>query len=221
MSSSNFYDMALYPLQDVVLKLIDKHDKNFLLTGGTALNRFYDGWRYSDDLDFFSLSEMNNFRGSVKEIFAVFTKAKLKYRLETMSDSFCRVVAFEGKIELKIDFVNDPVFRYGKINKFKQFSRVDNEINILSNKLTAVSRYEVKDVVDICLISQHGGFVWRDVLMIASKKSPVDPLDIAQIMRKMPERELKIIQWSKPVDLSKIYKMVRDVAKQIALVNNC
>jgi len=221
MNNADFYEKILYPLQDKVLALVDKHGKDFFLTGGTALNRFYDGWRYSDDLDFFSLAEISDFRKKIKDLSEIFVNAKFGYKIDTMSESFCRVVISQGKGDLKVDFVNDPVFRYGEVGKFRQFSRVDNRINILSNKLTAISRYEVKDIVDICLIAQHGGFFWQDVVATASKKSPVDPLDIAQIMRKMPKNELKIIQWSKKVDLGKIYKMVRDVAKQIALVNNC
>ncbi len=46
-----FYFEKLYPLQDVVLGVID--NPAFYLTGGTALSRFHYHHRFSDDLDFF------------------------------------------------------------------------------------------------------------------------------------------------------------------------
>jgi predicted nucleotidyltransferase component of viral defense system len=212
---NNFYKDSLYPLQDEVLKIVDNQAKDFFLTGGTALNRFYDGWRYSDDLDFFSLHELKDFRGQMAGLSESLKREGLVFRLESLAESFCRLTLNKNKVELKVDFVNDPVFRYGAIGKFKQFSRVDNEINILTNKLTAISRYEVKDIVDICLIASRRDIDWQEMFKIAEKKSPVDPLDVATVLHKMPKDELKIIRWSKRVDLNKIYKAVQDTAKAI------
>ena len=52
-----------YPFQDNFLKFLDNQNQGqFYLTGGTALSRFYYQHRYSEDLDFFSGAELNNFR---------------------------------------------------------------------------------------------------------------------------------------------------------------
>ena len=217
MKNKGFYEKTLYPLQDEVLALVDKNSKDFFLTGGTALNRFYDGWRYSDDLDFFSLREMKNFREAIKELAGLLKKVKLEYKIDTLSDAFCRMVVIKRPGELKIDFVNDPVFRYSQVNRFKQFSRVDNVTNILANKLTAISRYEVKDIVDICFITEKGNIDWQNIFQIASKKSPIEPLDVAQIVRKMPKGELKLIQWSKRVDLDQVYNIAQNIAKEMVV----
>ncbi len=47
------YD-KLYELQDSVLRIVFATEKEFYLTGGTCLSRFYKAKRYSDDLDFFT-----------------------------------------------------------------------------------------------------------------------------------------------------------------------
>ncbi len=44
----------LYKLQDEVLKTVFETEREFYLTGGTCLSRFYAAKRYSDDLDFFT-----------------------------------------------------------------------------------------------------------------------------------------------------------------------
>jgi len=44
----------LYALQDEVLEKVFAVEDEFYLTGGTALSRFYQEKRYSDDLDFFT-----------------------------------------------------------------------------------------------------------------------------------------------------------------------
>ena len=50
-AEQQFYEQALYPLQDDVLALVSSDC--FYLSGGTALSRFYYDHHYSDDLDFF------------------------------------------------------------------------------------------------------------------------------------------------------------------------
>lgn len=44
----------LYRLQDEVLKTVFECEREFYLTGGTCLSRFYVEKRCSDDLDFFT-----------------------------------------------------------------------------------------------------------------------------------------------------------------------
>jgi Nucleotidyl transferase AbiEii toxin, Type IV TA system len=215
MSNKLFYEVKLYPLQDKVLALVDKNSKVFYLTGGTALHRFYNGFRYSDDLDFFTLRGIKNFREHVGFLLSKFSDAGLTVKADALADSFARITFSDGKASLKVDFVNDPVFRWGKVKRFKPFSRVDNEINILSNKITAITRYEVKDIVDIGFIAGHQRVVWQEVINIASKKSPVDPLEVGRIISNMPEEELKSIEWSKRIDLNTFYRDLQVIARKI------
>lgn len=219
MSDKLFYEKKLYPLQDEVLAIIDKNGSSFYLTGGTALNRFYNGCRYSDDLDFFTLKTPGNFRDETKNLLDELIHAGLKYKIDSFSGTFIRVTVVKDKTQLKVDFVNDPVFRWGKVKKFKEFNRVDNEMNILANKITAISRHEVKDIVDIWLICRQSSLKWREAFEIASRKSPVDPLDVFRIIKSMPESELKMIKWSKAIKIHDVYNDLQIIAENIVKGN--
>ena len=48
--SDAYYEEILYPLQNGVLSTLAACEAPFYLTGGTALHRYYFGFRYSDDL---------------------------------------------------------------------------------------------------------------------------------------------------------------------------
>ncbi|WP_314743624.1 nucleotidyl transferase AbiEii/AbiGii toxin family protein [Treponema lecithinolyticum] len=98
----------LYALQDKVLKIIFTEATPFYLTGETALHRFYCERRYSDDLDLFMQGQPYFY----DEVKAVIYKLQKDFTVETAVNAkdFLRV-----KIKnLKIDFVNDCVYRYGK-----------------------------------------------------------------------------------------------------------
>ena len=68
-----YYKKKLYPLQDGIIEIIKNTHFPFYLTGGTALSRCYYQHRYSDDLDFFSISN-NRFALGVKNITANLAK---------------------------------------------------------------------------------------------------------------------------------------------------
>ncbi len=140
----------LYALQDRVLNVVFALEDIFYLTGGTALSRFYQEKRYSDDLDFFTNSS-NRFGYAVKNIVSELLKNfVVEYELE--SKDFIRI-----KIDslLQVDFVNDRVSRYKEPNILENGYKIDTIENILSNKITAViGRDNPKDIFDIYLISK-------------------------------------------------------------------
>ena len=143
------YDI-LYSEQDVVLNTLKEIDTGFYLTGGTCIHRFYLDYRYSDDLDFFC-NDNDLFRDYAREYFEFLKSKQLYFEYLVDTRDFIRIL-FNKK--LKIDFVNDRVFRYNKIERSKEGYKIDNIFNILANKITAViSRDEPKDVFDICSIS--------------------------------------------------------------------
>jgi predicted nucleotidyltransferase component of viral defense system len=216
MDYHNYYRKNLYPLQDKFLKFFDKHNQGqFYLTGGTALSRFYEEYRYSEDLDFFSSSELSDFREVMTKILNVFKKAGFLLDLETISDHFFRIFLKETDISLKIDFVNETTFHWGDLKAFPIFSRVDNEMNILANKITCVSRNEAKDIVDIWALSKRLSFSWREIFKTVDKKSPIDPLDVSRIIKTFPREELELIQWAKDVNLDNIYRDIQTIAEDI------
>ena len=216
MEYHKYYLQRLYPLQDSFLKFFDDQNQGrFYLTGGTALSRFYYQHRYSEDLDFFSAAELKDFREILSKILDAARQKEFSIEVETISDHFFRIYAKEKETSLKIDFVNEAVFRWGSLNRFPLFSRVDNETNILSNKISCISRYEVKDIADIWVLAKRLSFSWRDIMSIAGQKSPVDPVEVSKIIKTLPLEELKLIKWAFDVNLDEVYSDLQTIARDI------
>ena len=161
---------VLYLLQDEVLALVANLENAFYLTGGTALHRFYFNARYSDDLDFF-VSNDTNFNENVDEIVEKLIEQQYNIVEDVKSRDFYRITVNNL---LQLDFVNDRVYRYKKSNVINGI-KVDNKINILTNKInTIINRDEEKDVFDLFCLAYNEKFNWGDILNIANKKAIIE-----------------------------------------------
>ncbi len=160
----------IYTLQDKVMSFVFTLENDFYLTGGTALHRFYYGGRYSDDLDFF-VTDGVQFSEDVRDVVNALKKEKFQISQKVKARDFYRIVVDEL---LQVDFVNDRVYRHKKSKIIKGY-RIDNTINILTNKINAiVSRDEEKDIFDLFTLSFNEAFNWGEVLDIANKKAVVE-----------------------------------------------
>jgi len=187
------YYEELYRLQDKILQIVFEKapEHNFYLTGGTALNRFYYPVRYSEDLDFFT-SENSLFREDLRLIMENFQKYGVNFLKEIDSRDFVRLVFFPENIRVKVDFVNDRVYRYGRY-VYRNHRRLDNIMNILTNKICAiVARDEAKDVADILTIALHESFVWDEVIFIAQKKENFEKFFLVERLKSFPPELLDI-----------------------------
>jgi len=99
--------------------------------------------------------------------------------------------------ELKVDFVNDVTYKYGKLEKQKIYSNVDNLENILSNKLSAlISRDEPKDVVDILMIFKKIKVDWKKIFSdVNSKAVGIFPIDVSMRLLDFPIEMIDRIKW--------------------------
>jgi len=191
----DYYQNILYPLQDRILKLISPLPVDFYLTGGTVLSRVYLHHRYSDDLDFFA-NNINDFKNQVDRVIKAFRAMSVSFEVALADESYARIFIHEGKFSIKIDLINDVSFRSGQAGATSLFIRTDNIYNILSNKLTALSRYAAKDVVDIVYISENQSFDWENVFQDANEKDVwVNPINAAEILEKFPVEQLHDIAW--------------------------
>jgi len=192
-----FYENTLYPLQDKILGIIDGLGSPFYLTGGTALSRFHFNHRYSDDLDFF-VNNNPKFQDDINRIIRAIAGHGLKYAVEKKDEAFCRLTIEDI---LKVDFVNDVPSYYGavEIRAAGPFSRIDNPLNILANKITAFSdREEAKDISDIWIISKRMTVDWKAVFTAADSKAA--GLNAPLIAKKMEEFDIKSlgkVKWVK------------------------
>ncbi len=179
----------LYRLQDRVLDLVFATEREFYLTGGTALSRFYVEKRYSDDLDFFTNSS-DRFSFAVKNIILTLSK-EFDITKEIDSRDFIRILVDDY---LQIDFVNDRVPRYKEPNILENGYIIDSIENILSNKITAIiSRDNPKDIFDFYLITKYFDFDWNDILASAKKKQNFSIDDFIIRLKSFPFSLLKNI----------------------------
>ena len=85
-----------------------------------------------------------------------------------------------------MDFVNDRVKRFGDL-KYHDGYRLDNLLNILSNKITAViGRDNPKDIFDICLINQNIEIQWNEILAQAKEKLHFQKEDLLYRLETFP-----------------------------------
>lgn len=191
----DYYQNTLYPLQDKVLKIVEKLPVEFYLTGGTALSRGYLHHRFSDDLDFF-VNAVPDFKLQVNTVIKALANAGHPIDTSVADDGFARIFVFENKMSLKLDFVNDVPFRTGTSVGTPLFIKTDNLNNILSNKVTALGRYATKDVVDIVYICQSLKFNWEAIINDASEKDLwVNPINITEVLEQFPFEKLPEINW--------------------------
>ncbi|HNZ26690.1 MAG TPA: nucleotidyl transferase AbiEii/AbiGii toxin family protein [Spirochaetota bacterium] len=202
----------LYSEQDFVLGKMKSLESGFYLTGGTCLHRFYINYRYSDDLDFFC-ADNDLFRDYSREIIESFKSSGKIVKTIADARDFIRI---EFNNMLKIDFVNDRVYRYGKIEKSEEGYRIDNIYNILTNKITAViGRDEPKDVFDICSISMNYDFNWAQIIEIAGKKCVFDKDLFVDRLQTFPEILFDMIRVREGINLDDIKKSIPGIIENI------
>lgn len=166
-----------------MLDCVFQAEREFYLTGGTCLSRFYLEKRYSDDLDFFSNSS-NRFRFAVKNIMNTINNVLAIVD----SKDFVRILINQV---LQIDFVNDRVPRYKDVIILDNWYSIEN---ILSNKLTAVlGRDNPKDIFDIFLIEKNFKIDWPEILKAAHSKAVFDNNELMIRIQSFPKNLLKNI----------------------------
>lgn len=194
----DYYQNILYPLQDKILRIMEDLPVDFYLTGGTALSRAWLNHRYSDDLDFF-VNQNSGFEKQVELILKSIGNTEMETEIAVSGESFIRIFVHQTDAILKIDFVNDIAYRTGMPVATKLFGKTDNLENILSNKLTALSRLSEKDVVDLVYIAVNDQFNWIDILKEASEKDMwINAVEAAKILDSFPLNKLDEINWINP-----------------------
>jgi len=122
----------------------------------------------------------------------------------------------DERIELKIDVINDISSHYGGFEHHAALGMIDSVQNILSNKLSAVFRYEAKDIVDIWVIAKNKKFEWMSVVQEAkTKEAGTDPIVLFNILRSFPENMLSEIKWTSPVQPEIFKKELNRIADDI------
>jgi len=202
--SNHYYKDLLYPLQDRVLKQIGISGTPFYLTGGTVVGRFLLNHRYSDDLDFF-LNAATDFRDQIEKLISFLKLTFKDIRMNNLQDSFARFYVVEDELQLKLEFVNDVKFRVGIPTINEVGLQIDTWDNILSNKLTALSRTAPKDYSDVLFLSLKYKFNWKTIIDQAKQKDAwINEISISQQLMNFELEKLTEVKFLENVDTKKI-----------------
>jgi len=216
-----YYTEKLYPFQNKIIQVIQSCDTQFYLTGGTVLSRKYMEHRYSDDLDFFVNADPK-FRDYINKIEAKLSLTGINFNVLTRADDFVRVVTTkESEIDLKIDFINDVEYHYDGFEQDEKLGKIDNIQNILSNKISALPRLEIKDFVDVVFIARVFSFSWKNIIDQAIQKDAwTNPIDISRLFNTIDPNLLKLIKWAHPADENNIERDFQIIAKDVLMGTN-
>ncbi|MEJ2196642.1 MAG: nucleotidyl transferase AbiEii/AbiGii toxin family protein [Ignavibacteriaceae bacterium] len=203
------------------MKTVKELNLPFYLTGGTTLSRFYFNHRYSDDLDLFVNAD-ENYTSYIEKFLSQLEKHKtslnisINYERLIKSRDSTQLFISTPDTELKIDFINDVATHFGQFESDQVLGKLDNWRNILSNKLSAVFRFEIKDYVDIWIIAKHKNFNWREILYESKQKEVgVDPVEIFNLYKSFPFENLNIIKWVKSYNKKEIENDFSIIASDI------
>lgn len=215
----HYYEAKLYPLQDKVLKLMEMSNTSFYLTGGTALSRAWLQHRYSDDLDFF-LNNDNAFSSEINTLFEILNTA-FGNALQRLIDSssFHRWIITEDELNLKIEFINDVEFRRGIPTQTALFFQTDTIENIASNKISALSRNEPKDLADILFIEKNYKPNWPQIVEDAKRKDlSVNEIEVAALIGEYNVELLKNVRWINTPNYTELKEILNQISKKIIIV---
>jgi hypothetical protein len=190
-----------------VLEIINNLDVDFYLTGGTALSRFYLNHRYSDDLDFVSYKDPY-FGDYIQKITDSLMDNNYEVKPYGISSTFATLHIFDinekSKKKLNLDFINEKSsVHFGDFYSSEKFSKIDNMRNILSNKISIISRQEPKDIADIWFICKNLDFRWEDIIYEAGEKRLTEEIFVVECLRTFQFEKLSNIKWIKPVNIEK------------------
>lgn len=162
----------LTPQQIKVLDILSsdpEFQNNFYFTGGTVLAEYYLKHRLSEDLDFFSESDID---GIWITSLAKILKSKLKAEKTDLENSFNRnllFITFEKEV-LKTEFTYYPFTQIEKpkiINNLK----IDSLLDIAVNKFfTIYQKPTARHFIDLYLIIKREKINWEKLAKLARIK---------------------------------------------------
>jgi len=69
-----------------------------------------------------------------------------------------------------------------------------------SNKLTAITRLEPKDIADIWFICKNQSFRWDEIIREAEQKEAIEELLVFDLLKTFPVQMFRKIRWIDPIN---------------------
>ncbi len=217
-NNSTFYFDALYPFQDRVIKVINRADTNFYLTGDTAASRGYLQHRFSDDLDYF-VNDDNRFSLWVERIIQALA-GQWKCDVLQKEERFARLNLHQNDLALKIEMINDVPARVGETKTHPLLGKVDSAENILANKVTALlAREEPKDLADIWgFCCQMHLSLQAAITDAQSKAAGIFPADLARVLISTKKVDWETIRWIQPPPVETFIAQLHELGESLLLL---
>ena len=186
----------LTPLQKkfIVSLAANKYLKErFYLTGGTALAIYYLKHRYSEDLDFFSVNQIDIM---AIDVFIKDLKKALSIKKVDYQQTFNRNIFFihTNKETLKTEFTYFP-FEQVEKPASKDGILIDSVADIAANKaFTILQNPRARDFIDLyCILTKYKNLSFANLLKMARIKfdSQIDPIQLGtQLLKAKDIRDL-------------------------------
>lgn len=207
----------LTSIQKQILHVLSQNSafkNNFYLTGGTALSEFYLHHRLSEDLDFFSNTEID-------KLWLNTLSSKIAKEINATKDiqeSFNRNLVFftvNNKV-VKTEFTYFPMLQIKKPLVIDVIP-VDSEIDIATNKFfTIYQKPSARHFIDLFLLLTIKNYSWEQLGKLARNKfdTSIDPIqlgsqlmkvqdisDLPKMLIKLPEKKWRKYFLQKAKDL--------------------
>ena len=217
----DFYAQKLYPFQDEVLKIINRLETGFYLTGGTAASRGYLNHRYSDDLDFFVNDEPDFVLWVERVIQALSLYKKWDFEILSRYDRFVRLNLTQSELALKLEFINDVPSRVGEVIHHPTLGRLDTAENILANKLTALlTREEPKDLADVWGFCYQMNFSLEAAISGAKGKAAgIFPADLSRVLLSASQSDYDLIRWITSPNVDDFIRDLHQLGEKLIIVD--
>lgn len=167
--------------------------KRFYLTGGTALAAYYLNHRYSEDLDFFSMNQIDIM---AIDVFIKELKSILSIKKVDFQQTFNRNIFFihTAKETLKTEFTYFPFEQLEKPAP-KNGILIDSVVDIATNKtFTILQNPRARDFIDLyCILTKYKDLSFANLLKMARVKfdSHIDPIQLGtQLLKAKDIRDL-------------------------------
>lgn len=203
------HQKKIYQEQDVILSALKRiRPFPYILSGGTALSRFYSHHRFSEDLDFFC-EEMTFSFEKIEGIVQKLRKTGMICEVIGKSDQPGRLMAVSYVIcppsyrhPIKIDFLEDPFSGMWKPESRSTESglsfRIDAIDQIYYRKFFSLLEQwhrthginRIKDLIDIYALHQYHRSIEQTVGLFRKNHVPLDEEKMIMILGSISKKEI-------------------------------
>lgn len=202
---------GLTDLQTELLQRFFARRDEFFLTGGAALVGFYLGHRETHDLDLFTAGQPLD--EGERTLMEIASELGLVVEPVRRAPEFRRFLVRGGEA-LVVDLVRDDAPQLSDKQVVGDV-RIDSAEEILANKLCALlSRVEIRDLVDVMALQQHGLDPVAAVRAASKKDAGVTPSQLAWVLSSFPVPDGEILPGN--VSLGELRAFRDDLVRRLA-----